>query len=48
MADSITQQLAELREQLRHHEYLYYVLDQPSIPDAEYDRQMQQLSRIHI
>ncbi|MGL5604317.1 MAG: NAD-dependent DNA ligase LigA [Plesiomonas sp.] len=43
MADSITQQLAELREQLRHHEYLYYVLDQPSIPDAEYDRQMQQL-----
>lgn len=28
---------AELRDQLNHHAYLYYVLDQPEIDDAEYD-----------
>ncbi len=32
-----------LREKLRHHEYLYYVLDQPEISDLEFDRLMQQL-----
>ncbi len=32
-----------LREQIRHHEYLYFVLDQPEIGDAEFDRLMKQL-----
>jgi DNA ligase (NAD+) len=32
-----------LREKIRHHEYLYYVLDQPEISDAEFDRLMRQL-----
>lgn len=32
-----------LREQIRQHNYLYYVLDEPSIPDAEYDRLMNEL-----
>src|ERR1700758_4032897 len=32
-----------LREKIRHHEYLYYVLDQPEIRDAECDKLMQQL-----
>jgi len=32
-----------LRENIRHHEHLYYVLDQPEISDAEFDRLMQQL-----
>jgi len=32
-----------LREALRRHEYLYYVLDQPEISDAEYDRLMANL-----
>jgi DNA ligase (NAD+) len=32
-----------LREKIRHHEYLYYVLDQPDISDAEFDKLMQQL-----
>src|SRR5467141_3978402 len=32
-----------LREKIRHHEYLYYVLDQPEISDAEFDKLMQQL-----
>src|SRR5579863_2550144 len=32
-----------LREKIRHHEYLYYVLDQPEISDAEFDKLMQEL-----
>ncbi len=32
-----------LREQLNDHNYRYYVLDDPSIPDAEYDRLMREL-----
>jgi DNA ligase (NAD+) len=32
-----------LREKIRHHEYLYYVLDQPSISDQEFDQLMRQL-----
>jgi DNA ligase (NAD+) len=32
-----------LREQLRHHEYQYYVLDSPEISDAEYDGLMREL-----
>jgi DNA ligase (NAD+) len=32
-----------LREKIRHHEYLYYVLDQPSIGDQEFDQLMRQL-----
>jgi DNA ligase (NAD+) len=34
---------AELREQLKQHDYRYYVLDDPLIPDAEYDRLMGEL-----
>ena len=41
--DSLEQQLTELRTTLRHHEYLYHVLDNPEIPDAEYDRLMREL-----
>jgi DNA ligase (NAD+) len=37
---------AELREQLNRHAYLYYVLDAPEIPDAEYDRLFQELQAI--
>jgi DNA ligase (NAD+) len=35
-----------LREALRRHEYLYYVLDRPEITDAEYDRLMQRLREL--
>lgn len=33
----------ELRRQIDHHDYRYYVLDEPEIPDAEYDRLMREL-----
>ena len=32
-----------LREKIRHHEYLYYVLDRPEISDAEFDKLMRKL-----
>jgi len=34
---------AELRAQIAQHDYRYYVLDDPQVPDAEYDRLMQEL-----
>lgn len=36
----------KLREEINHHNYLYYVLDQPEISDAEYDRLMRELQEI--
>ncbi|HLH02173.1 MAG TPA: NAD-dependent DNA ligase LigA [Bryobacteraceae bacterium] len=46
MRDSIAKRAEELREQLEHHEYLYYVLDQPEITDAEFDALMRELRAI--
>ena len=31
---------------MRHHEYLYHVLDAPEMPDAEYDRLMRELREL--
>ncbi|BCU56585.1 NAD-dependent DNA ligase LigA [Enterobacter kobei] len=44
--DSIEQQLTELRTTLRHHEYLYHVMDAPEVPDAEYDRLLRELREL--
>ncbi len=43
---SVQEQITALRTSLRHHEYLYHVMDTPEIPDAEYDRLMQQLREL--
>ncbi|ERI53977.1 NAD-dependent DNA ligase LigA [Pseudomonas sp. EGD-AK9] len=40
------QRIAELRNELDAHNYRYYVLDQPSIPDAEYDRLFRELQAL--
>ncbi|SFM14178.1 NAD-dependent DNA ligase LigA [Halopseudomonas yangmingensis] len=40
------QRIQQLREQLNTHNHRYYVLDQPSIPDAEYDRLFNQLKAL--
>lgn len=40
---SIEQQIEALRQALRHYNHEYYVLDAPSVPDAQYDRAMQEL-----
>ncbi len=39
----VKKEIEALREALRYHNHRYYVLDDPEIPDAEYDRMMQQL-----
>lgn len=39
-------QINALREQLNDHNYRYYVLDEPAIPDAEYDRLMRELQAL--
>ena len=47
---ALMQQIEQLRDQLREHNYHYYVLDNPVIPDVEYDRlfrQLQELERAH-
>lgn len=38
--------MASLRDQIRHHNRLYYEMDQPVISDAEYDQLVQQLDRL--
>ena len=42
----LQEKVAKLRQDIRHHEYLYYVLDNPSISDAEFDRRLNELKRI--
>ncbi|HXU20535.1 MAG TPA: NAD-dependent DNA ligase LigA, partial [Verrucomicrobiae bacterium] len=43
---SAAKEIEELREKIRHHEYLYYVLDDPKISDATFDRLMEQLKKL--
>jgi DNA ligase (NAD+) len=46
----ISKEIEDLRQKLNHHSYQYYVLDDPEVPDVEYDRlyrDLQQLEKIH-
>ena len=43
---SVKKEIVELREKLRYHEYRYYVLDDPEISDAAYDRLMNRLKEL--
>lgn len=40
------QQLETLRQQLRYHNHRYYVLDDPEVPDVEYDRLFRELQSL--
>lgn len=40
------QRIAQLRSELDAHNYRYYVLDEPSVPDAEYDRLFRELQAL--
>jgi DNA ligase (NAD+) len=47
---NIIKRIAELKSQLNDYSYYYYVLDQPKVPDVEYDRlflELQQLEAKH-
>lgn len=43
---NLEDQIDSLRDQIRHHEYRYYVLDDPEVSDAEFDRLMNQLKKL--
>lgn len=43
---TVADQIEKLRTELRRHEHLYYVLDQPEISDAEYDSLMRELQAL--
>ena len=45
-AKEVRERIAELREAIEGHNYRYHVLDEPSIPDAEYDRLMRELQKL--
>ena len=40
------QRAAALRDEINGHDYRYYVLNEPAVPDAEYDRLMKELREI--
>jgi DNA ligase (NAD+) len=46
MTEAVQKKIEALREKIRHHEHLYYVLDRPSISDAEFDDIMRELQRL--
>src|SRR5579871_3229132 len=45
-AKDIEKQIEALREKIRHHEYLYHVLDRPEISDFDFDQLMQELRQL--
>lgn len=46
MSDPVKARIAELRQQIEYHNYRYYVLDDPEIPDIEYDRLLRELQKL--
>jgi DNA ligase (NAD+) len=42
----VEKKIEALRERIRHHEYRYFVLDDPEISDAEFDQLMNQLKKL--
>jgi DNA ligase (NAD+) len=43
---AVEKKIESLREKIRHHEWLYYVLDTPELTDAEFDKLMNELKRL--
>jgi DNA ligase (NAD+) len=43
---AVEAKIESLREEIRHHEYRYYVLDDPEISDAEFDRLINELKKL--
>ncbi len=46
MSENVAKRVAHLRTEIEKHNYQYYVLDQPLIPDAEYDRLFRELQEL--
>jgi DNA ligase (NAD+) len=45
-ASAVEKKVEALREKIRHHEHLYYVLDSPELSDAEFDVLMNELKKL--
>jgi DNA ligase (NAD+) len=46
MTQGVRKKIESLREKIRHHDYMYYVLSQPEISDKEYDVLMRELKAL--
>jgi DNA ligase (NAD+) len=46
VTEALKKKAEKLREEIEYHNYRYYVLDQPEISDAQYDRLMRELEKI--
>ena len=46
MPEFIKKKIEKLRQQIRHHDYLYYVIAQPEISDKEYDNLLKELKEL--
>jgi len=45
-SEAIKKKVEKLREEIEYHNTLYYILDQPEISDAQYDRLMRELEQL--
>ena len=48
VSQDVIRRAAKLREEIRFHDYRYYVLDAPLVPDAEYDRLFRELQALEV
>ena len=46
MSQKIKREIEKLREEIRHHDHMYYVLSQPEVSDKEYDQLMRSLKAL--
>ena len=46
MPSAVEKKIEALRDQIRHHEYRYYVIDDPEISDFDFDKLMEQLKKL--
>ena len=46
VSEALKKRVDKLREEIEYHNYRYYILDQPEISDAQYDRLMRELEKI--
>lgn len=46
MSESAAKKIETLRDEIRHHEHLYYVMDAPEISDPQFDALMNELKRL--
>jgi DNA ligase (NAD+) len=46
VTETIRKRTAKLREEIEYHNYRYYILDQPEISDAQYDRLMREFEKL--